>query len=113
MPRYKRISQKLRAAGIDIWYTDCDGDIRPILPAMMEGGINCMWPFEVNGSGHPGELLEKYGKELRICGGVDKMELGRGKAAIKAYLESLAPLVVRRRLHPVLRLPPPPERGPE
>ncbi|MBE5787901.1 MAG: hypothetical protein E7324_10265, partial [Clostridiales bacterium] len=29
MPRYKRIHKKLQAAGIDIWYTDCDGDVRP------------------------------------------------------------------------------------
>lgn len=45
MPRYKRISDKLKKAGIDIWYTDCDGDIRPILPFFLEGGINCMFPF--------------------------------------------------------------------
>lgn len=31
MPRYKRIHKKLQAAGIDVWYTDCDGDVRPIL----------------------------------------------------------------------------------
>ncbi|MFP4055138.1 MAG: hypothetical protein ACLFV7_14865, partial [Phycisphaerae bacterium] len=31
-----------------------------------------------------------YGPELRILGGVDKMQLGKGKEAIKAYVESLA-----------------------
>jgi uroporphyrinogen decarboxylase len=94
-PRYQRISQKLRQAGIDLWYTDCDGDVRPILPAMMEGGINCLFPFEVNGCAHPAELLDKYGRELRIMGGVDKLALGKGKQAIKAYLETLVPLVER------------------
>ena len=95
MPRYQRISQKLRQAGIDVWYIDCDGDVRPILPAMMEGGINCLFPFEVNGCAHPAELLNQYGKELMIMGGVDKLELGKGQEAIKAYLESLVPLVER------------------
>lgn len=95
VPRYKRISRRLRAAGIDLWYTDCDGDVRPILPAMMEGGINCLFPFEVNGCAHPGVLLKEYGKELRIMGGVDKIELAKGPEAIKAYLESLVPLVER------------------
>ncbi|MCJ7543320.1 MAG: hypothetical protein MUP47_01940, partial [Phycisphaerae bacterium] len=28
VPRYKRISNRLRAHGIDLWYTDCDGDVR-------------------------------------------------------------------------------------
>lgn len=95
MPRYKRISKKLHAAEIDIWYTDCDGDIRQLLPYFLEAGINTMFPFEVNGSGHPGELLDKYGEELRIMGGVDKMVLGNGKQAIKEYMDSLKPYVER------------------
>ncbi|HEX2948229.1 MAG TPA: uroporphyrinogen decarboxylase family protein, partial [Armatimonadota bacterium] len=95
MPRYKRIGAKLHAAGIDLWYTDCDGDVRPILPYLMEGGINCLFPFEVNGCAHPAELLNEYGKDLRIMGGVDKIALGNGQQAIKEYLESLVPLVER------------------
>ena len=95
VPRYKRISKKLYAAGIDIWYTDCDGDVRPILPLLLEGGINCLFPYEVNSCTHPAELLNVYGKELRIMGGVDKMALGEGPKAIKRYLETLVPLVER------------------
>jgi uroporphyrinogen decarboxylase len=95
MPRYKRINKKLKQYGIDIWYTDCDGDVRPILPYLLEGGINCLFPFEVNGCAHPGELLDQYQGQLRIMGGVDKMALGGGKEAIKAYLESLDKYVKR------------------
>ncbi|HVO42885.1 MAG TPA: hypothetical protein VMT34_09685 [Aggregatilineales bacterium] len=95
VPRYQRIAKKLHAAGIDLWYTDCDGDVRPILPLLMEGGINCLFPFEVNGCSHPGALLDRYGRDLRIMGGVDKIQLGKGKKAIRAYLETLVPLVER------------------
>ncbi|HOQ28242.1 MAG TPA: uroporphyrinogen decarboxylase family protein, partial [Armatimonadota bacterium] len=95
VPRYKRISKRLRAHGIDLWYTDCDGDVRPLLPGFLEGGINCLFPFEVNGCAHPAEVLNEYGGELRIMGGVDKIQLGRGPEAIKAYLETLVPLVER------------------
>ncbi len=95
VPRYKRISKRLHAHGIDLWYTDCDGDVRPLMPGFLEGGINCLFPFEVNGCAHPAELLDEYGKNLRIMGGVDKMVLARGPAAIKAYLETLVPLVER------------------
>lgn len=95
MPRYKRINKKLKAYGIDLWYTDCDGDIRPILPYFMEGGINCMFPYEVNGCCHPADLLNEYGKDLRIMGGIDKIQLKAGKDAIKRYLDSVAPLVER------------------
>jgi hypothetical protein len=95
MPRYKRISKRLKAAGIKLWWIDCDGDVRPILPYMMEGGCNCLFPFEVNGCAHPAELLKEYGKDLRIMGGFDKIEMGKGPAAIKAYMKTLVPLVER------------------
>jgi len=95
MPRYKRISKKLHARGIDLWYIDCDGDVRPILPYFLEGGVNCLFPFEVNGCAHPAELLNEYGKELRIMGGVDKIQLGAGRKAIYDYMQTLVPLVER------------------
>jgi len=94
-PRYRRIGDKLAAAGIDLWYTDCDGDVRPILPFLLEGGINCLFPYEVNSCAHPGELLDEYQGQLRIMGGVDKMALGAGRPAIAEYMESLAKYVER------------------
>ena len=95
VPRYKRINAKLIAHNIDLWYTDCDGDVRALLPFFLESGINCLFPYEVNCCTHPGQLLDKYEGQLRIMGGVDKMRLGEGKAAIKTYLESLEKYVAR------------------
>lgn len=95
VPRYKRIGSKLTEHGIDIWYTDCDGDVRPLLPGFLEAGINCMFPFEVNASGHPLPLLEEYGPQLRIMGGVDKTKLAGGREAIREWLDSLVPAVER------------------
>lgn len=93
-PRYRRIRDKLDQYGIDIWYTDCDGDVRTILQHLMDGGINCLFPYEVNSCTHPGELLDQY-PTLRIMGGVDKIELAKGPDAIDAYLSSLLPYVKR------------------
>lgn len=95
VPRYQRIRDKLRAHGVDIWWIDCDGDVRPLIPHFLAGGVNTMFPWEVNGSGHPGESLDKWGPELRIMGGVDKMVLGRNRQEIRQWLESLAPYVAQ------------------
>ena len=95
VPRYQRITKKLRAHGVDIFWIDCDGDVRPLIPHFLAGGVNTMFPWEVNGSGHPGESLEKWGPELRIMGGMDKMVLGRNRAEIRSYLESLVPYVAK------------------
>jgi len=94
-PRYQRIHKLLKAHGIDISWIDCDGDVRPILPHMMEGGVNGLFPYEVNSCAHSAELLNAYGKDLRIMGGFDKLEMGKGREAIKAYMDTLGPLVER------------------
>ena len=95
VPRYERIGRKLRKAGIDIWFTDCDGDVRPLIPGFLKSGINCLWPFEVMGGGHPADLLNEFGKDLRIMGGFDKIQMIKGKEAIKTYMKTLVPLVER------------------
>ena len=95
VPRYKRLGDKIHAAGIDLWYTDCDGDVRPLIPGFLEAGINCLFPYEVNSCVHPAELLDEFGKDLCIMGGFDKLEMIKGKEAIKAYMETLVPLVER------------------
>lgn len=112
-PRYQRIRKKLDQYGIQLWYTDCDGDVRPILPYLLEGGINCLFPYEVNSCTHPGTLLDEYGGTLRIMGGVDKMQLRAGKAEIKQYLESLLPYVKRGGYIPFCDHRCPPDVSPE
>ncbi|MCL2202391.1 MAG: hypothetical protein FWB88_00410 [Defluviitaleaceae bacterium] len=112
MPRYSRIHKKLLNHGIDIWYTDCDGDVRPLLPIFLESGINCLFPYEVNSCAHPGELLDQY-PTLRIMGGVDKMQMIAGPAAIESYLKSLVPYVKRGGFIPFCDHRCPPDVTPE
>ncbi|NLL84628.1 MAG: hypothetical protein GX230_10385 [Lentisphaerae bacterium] len=95
MPRYKRIGRKLKRAGITLWYTDCDGDVRPLIPGFLDAGINCLFPFEVMCGGHPTDLLDEFGKDLRIMGGFDKIQMIKGPEAIKSYMETIAPYVER------------------
>ncbi|TVR47636.1 MAG: hypothetical protein EA425_15475 [Puniceicoccaceae bacterium] len=93
VPRYQRINEKLHRHGIDLWWVDCDGDVRPLIPHFLAGGVNILFPWEVNGSGHPGEALDRWGPDLKIMGGVDKMALLKGRDAIRRWLDSLAPWV--------------------
>lgn len=92
LPRYRRIGAKLRRHGVDIWYTDCDGDVRRLLPGWIEAGLDTLFPWEVKGSGEPDEALRRWPR-LRIMGGIDKLVLKQGRGAIRALLERLAPAV--------------------
>lgn len=95
VPRYKFITKKLRQYGIHLISVGSDGDIRPLLPYFLEAGVNCLSPYEVNGCVHPDELLSQYSGSLRIIGGVDKIEIAKGKAAIDKYLDSIYKTVIK------------------
>jgi len=91
--RYKRIADLLRAHGVDVIYTDCDGNITGLVPIWLKTGYNCMFPIEVNGGSDPVALREKYGKKILLLGGFNKMALLKGPKAIEKELLRLAPTV--------------------
>ena len=49
--------------------------------------------MEVAAGMDPVKMRAKYGKKLRMLGGIDKREIARGPAAIDAQLEHIAPVV--------------------
>ncbi len=93
IPHLKPVLRLLRQHGVDVIWTDCDGDIRRLVPLWLEAGLNCMFPVEVNGGSDPVELREEYGHEVLLVGGFDKMALLKGRDAILAELKRLEPVV--------------------
>jgi len=92
-PRYKLITDRLRKAGCDLTYLDCDGNIMQLVKPWLDGGVNIMFPIEIRGGSDPVKMRELYGREVKLAGGVDKMALIAGKKAILADLKRLDPLV--------------------
>jgi len=78
--------------GTQYGYVDCDGDFRKLMPGWLNNGVNIMFPLEVNAGIHPAQLRRNH-PGIRMMGGVDKVVLTRGKAAIKQELQRLKPLV--------------------
>ena len=93
VPRYRRITNLLHEHGIDIVWTDCDGNLNPIMDEFLDGGINCMFPIEVAAGSDPVSLREKYGKRVLLHGGMDKMAIREGGKAIERALLRLKPIV--------------------
>jgi uroporphyrinogen-III decarboxylase len=93
-PNYKRISDILRANGCDIIYTDCDGNVNPMIDPWLEGGVNGIFPVDVVGGSEPVAIRKKYGDKVVILGGVDKHALIAGKDAIRAEIKRIKPYVL-------------------
>ncbi len=93
-PHYRRITSLLNQHGIHIVSLDCDGKIDALVPIWLENGVNTMFPIEVGTWGASIKpWREKYGRELRGVGGMDKRVLARDYAAVDAEVERLRPLV--------------------
>ncbi len=93
-PHYKRNSELLNSYGIDIISIDCDGWIDSLIPTWLENGVNTMFPIEVgtwNASLTP--WREKYGKELRGVGGMNKTVFARDYKAVDEEIERLKPII--------------------
>jgi uroporphyrinogen decarboxylase len=82
-----------RAHGVKFFGLDSDGNIDPLIPVWMDSGIDILYPFEVQADMDVLAVRRKYGRDLRIWGGVDKRPLAIGHDAIDQELERVKPLI--------------------
>jgi len=93
-PHYRRITDLLHKHGINLVSLDCDGKIDDLVPIWLENGVNVMFPIEVGiWDASIAPWREKYGREIRGVGGMDKRVFAYDYAAIDAEIERLKPLV--------------------
>lgn len=92
-PWMRRIADLLVAHGCCVYATDTDGNINPIVDVMLDNGMNTMFPVEVHAGSDPCDLRARYGKRIRLWGGVNKQIVAAGPEAIDAELERLRPIV--------------------
>jgi len=109
LPHQDPVTRMLRDAGIPIISLYTSGNCEPLLPLAMEHGINCTWPCERNAGMDPLALRRKFGRDLRLIGGVGHTCLPRGPEAIDAEVQRLMPLVREGGFIPMLDDMIPPE----
>lgn len=94
LPRYRCINDVLRSHRIDIIFLDSDGDIRVLLPLLIEAGVNGVLPLECAAGMDPVALRREYGHALLMQGGIDKRPLAHDKKDIEEELLSKLPPVL-------------------
>lgn len=91
---YRRITDLVRAHGIDIISLDCDGCIDLLTPIWLKNGVNTMFPIEVGTwNASIQKWREQYGRDLRGVGGMDKRVFAHDRAAVDAEVQRLKRLV--------------------
>ncbi len=90
---YKKLTSFIRDHGIDLIIVDSDGDSESLLPLWIEGGVNGFYPMERAAGMDPVHLRQRFGRQLRLLGGIDKRAMISGPAAIDAELAHVASLL--------------------
>jgi uroporphyrinogen-III decarboxylase len=94
-PYYRRIWNMLQERGARLFSQDSDGDMRPVIPAFLDAGVNLMYPCEPTAGMDIVQLREQYGTRLAFMGGLDKHVLRRSREEIVAELEYKIPPMIR------------------
>lgn len=92
-PRLRRVVDFYKSHGVRYMGIDTDGDSEAVVSMMMDAGVDILWPLERASDQDPVRLRKKFGRSLRLWGGVDKRELAKGKQAIDDHLRQLIPLI--------------------
>ena len=93
MEPYIKITSQFHQEGIDLIFVDSDGDSQPLIDLWLEGGVTGYYPVERAAGMDAVQLRERFGRQLRIIGGIDKRAMKSGPEEIDRELVHVAPLV--------------------
>ena len=102
VPRYQRIADLARSYGYDMISVDSDGNINALLDEWLAGGVNLIWPLEVQAGMDINALQAKVGRRTAFIGNIHKHRLVGGEKEIAAELERVRPAVERGGYIPTL-----------
>ncbi len=92
-PHLKRMVEFFKSHGTRYFAVDTDGDPTLLIPLLLDAGVDVLWPIERAAGVSPVEWRRRFGKTLRLWGGVDKRVLTQSREAIRAHLREFIPLI--------------------
>lgn len=94
LPYHKRLIDFFHSKGLKVMMHSC-GFVEPLIPGLIEAGIDCLQAMEVKAGMDMPRLFKKYGDKINFCGNMDIRELiSNDKSRIEAEL--------RKKMLPVL-----------
>jgi len=109
LPRYRRVIEFARSRGVRFFALDSDGRVDSLIPVWMDAGLDILYPFEVQAGMDVSAVRKKFGRELRMWGGVDKRALALSTSQIDREIERHKPLIDEGGFVPMLDHSAPPD----
>lgn len=86
-PHYAASWEIVKAAGGTIFQLDTDGNINPVIDALLDCGLTSIYPMEPAAGMDVVQVRAKYGNRLAFAGGIDKHVLRGTRDDIRRELE--------------------------
>jgi hypothetical protein len=96
IPGYKKVISLLKKHDIPLLiFCTTGGNLTPLLPSLIDAGINCLWISNIMSTGMHYDILRRtYGTDVALIGGIDSTSLSRDKAAIRSAVEKTVPPLI-------------------
>lgn len=92
-PSHRRLCDYAHSLGLKVIMHSC-GYVEPLLPGMIEAGINCLEAIEVKSGMDLLRIDRNYGEQIALMGGLDIRPVGSNdQDGIRRELESKLPLL--------------------
>jgi hypothetical protein len=93
IPGYEKVIGLLKKYDIPLRiFCTTGGDLTPLLPSLIDAGINCLWISNIMSSGMEYDKLRRtFGTDVALIGGIDSTALSRDEAAIRNAVEKTVP----------------------
>jgi len=105
MPGYRQVIDLLDRHGVELRiFCTTGGDLSPLLPSLLDAGINGLWISNIMSSRMEYSALRReYGSDVALIGGIDCTALTRGEDAVRRAVENtVPPLLAQGRYLPCL-----------
>ncbi len=93
-PCYQRVTGFLKDRDVGIILVDSNGNLDELIPLFLEAGLTGVWPIEVQAGNDLLAIRRRYPR-LQIQGGIDKLQIAKGREAIDRELESKIPFMLQ------------------
>ena len=93
VPGYRKVIDLLKKYRIPLRILcTTGGDLTPLLPSLIDAGINGLWISNITSAGmeYP-KLRRQFGTEIALIGGIDSTALSRDEAAVRKAVQETVP----------------------
>jgi uroporphyrinogen decarboxylase len=95
-PALRRVTDFLHGYGVEIIAHETSGNICPLIPTLLDLGINLYLPLEVAAGMDALALRRSFGRSIRLIGNIARQALMDGPEAVRREVEAKVPPLMAR-----------------